>query len=70
MADNKDKHAAAENISQILNVQASYLILLFLLLLTIAWIIEPPHEKPTKWAVRPAKTQISLGIRPLWSESS
>ena len=25
--------------------------------------------KPTKW-VRPAKTQISLGIRPVWSESS
>ena len=26
--------------------------------------------KPTKWFVRPAKTQISLGIRPVWSESS
>ena len=26
--------------------------------------------KPTKWYVRPAKTQISLGIRPVWSESS
>ena len=25
--------------------------------------------KPTKW-LRPAKTQISLGIRPVWSESS
>ena len=25
--------------------------------------------KPTKWSVRPAKTQISLGIRPVWSES-
>ena len=25
--------------------------------------------KPTKWPVRPAKTQISLGIRPVWSES-
>ena len=25
--------------------------------------------KPTKW-VRPVKTQISLGIRPVWSESS
>ena len=25
---------------------------------------------PTKWHVRPAKTQISLGIRPVWSESS
>ena len=26
--------------------------------------------KPTKWHVRPAKTPISLGIRPVWSESS
>ena len=26
--------------------------------------------KPLKWHVRPAKTQISLGIRPVWSESS
>ena len=26
--------------------------------------------KPTKWGVRPAKTQINLGIRPVWSESS
>ena len=26
--------------------------------------------KPTKWYVRPAKTQISLGIRPIWSEFS
>ena len=26
--------------------------------------------KPTKWQVRPAKTQISLGIRPIRSESS
>ena len=26
--------------------------------------------KPTKWHVRPAKTQINLGIHPVWSESS
>ena len=26
--------------------------------------------KPTKWHVRPSKTQISLDIRPVWSESS
>ena len=24
--------------------------------------------KPTKWPLRPARTQISLGIRPVWSE--
>ena len=27
-------------------------------------------SKPTKWPVHPAKTQISLGIRPVWSEFS
>ena len=26
--------------------------------------------KPTKWPLRPAKTQLSLCIRPVWSESS
>ena len=26
--------------------------------------------KPTKWQVRPVKTQISLGVYPDWSESS
>ena len=28
---------------------------------------EPRHDKTKKMAVRPAKTQISLGIHPLWS---
>ena len=32
-------------------------------------IIEPPRDKTNNVAVRPAKTQISLGIRPIWSES-
>ena len=31
---------------------------------------ETPHEKTNKVAVCPAKTQISLGIRPVWSGSS
>ena len=31
---------------------------------------EPRHDKTNKMCVRPAKTQISLGIRPVWSESS
>ena len=26
---------------------------------------EPPHDKTNKVSVRPAKTQISLGIRPV-----
>ena len=32
--------------------------------------IEPPHVKTNNVTVRPAKIQISLGIRPVWSESS
>ena len=28
-----------------------------------ALLIEPPHDKTSKMTVRPAKTQISLGIR-------
>ena len=31
---------------------------------------EPRYDKTNKVNVRPAKTQISLGIRPVWSESS
>ena len=31
---------------------------------------EPRHDKTNKMCVRPAKTQISLGIRPVWSQSS
>ena len=35
-----------------------------------ATIIELRHDKTNKMSVHPAKTQISLGIRPVWSESS
>ena len=31
---------------------------------------EPRHDKTNKVTVRPAKTQIGLGIRPVWLESS
>ena len=34
------------------------------------WSAEPRHDKTNKMAVRPAKTQISLDIRLVWSESS
>ena len=32
--------------------------------------VEPRHDKTNRMSVRPANTQISLGIRPVWSESS
>ena len=31
---------------------------------------EPRHDKTNKMAVHPSKTQVSLGILPVWSESS
>ena len=31
---------------------------------------EPQHDKTNKMTVRPVKTQISLGIHTVWSESS
>ena len=31
---------------------------------------EPSHDKSKKMTVRPAKSQVSLGIRPVWLESS
>ena len=35
------------------------------------WVLnEPPHDKTNRMTVPSAKTQISLGIRPVWSESS
>ena len=33
-------------------------------------VYEPRHDKTNRMSVRPAKTQISLGICPVWSESS
>ena len=42
-----------------------------LLLEVLSWHIiphEPWHDKTNNMAVRPVKTQISLGIRPVWSE--
>ena len=33
-------------------------------------VYDPPHDKTNKMTVRPAKTQIRLGIRPVWSHSS
>ena len=36
----------------------------------LATLYEPQHDKTNKITVRPAKTRISLGIRPVRSESS
>ena len=36
----------------------------------ISFVFEPRHDKTNKMSVRPAKTQNSLGIHPVWSESS
>ena len=44
----------------------SKLLLVFYPLTTLSRLM----TKPTKWHMRPAKSQISLGISPVWSESS
>ena len=36
----------------------------------LALLFEPRHDKTNKMSVHPMKTQISLGIRPVWPESS
>ena len=43
---------------------------LLLFHLSIESWFELPYDKTNNVAVRPAKTQISLGIHPVWSESS
>ena len=40
------------------------------MLLDLELKIELPHDKTNKMTVRPMKTQISLGFRRVWSESS
>ena len=40
------------------------------LMMMILWNLSHLMTKPIKWSVCPAKTQISLGICPVWSESS
>ena len=37
--------------------------------MSYVWDMSQGMTKPTKWHVHPAKTQISQGIRPVWSES-
>ena len=47
-----------------------FIIIRFCLRLILFVIIGPRHDKTSKMSVRPAKTQINLSIRPVWSESS
>ena len=44
----------------------------FIVSIPLWWkaLFELPHDKTNKITVRPAKSQISLGICPVWSESS
>ena len=51
-----DWHATYENCNEL-----SYVDIFLTELWAASW------QTPTKWHVRPAKTQISLGIRPVWS---
>ena len=44
--------------------------LIFIVQLHRYYNMSRPMTKPTKWHMRPVKTQISLGSRPVWSASS
>ena len=65
---NVAKHALSSKVFSPLFTQAWKLLPGYLLFLLS--IYEPQHVKTNIMTVRPAKTQISLGIRPDWSESS
>ena len=59
--------------SEIIEIQIVYMkILQCIAVNAIFWknLNEPPHDKTNKMTVCQAKTRISLGIRPVWSESS
>ena len=49
---------------------AFYLLSMLLESYPIQSLHEPPHDKTSKVSVRPAKTQISLGIRPVFAVRS
>ena len=44
--------------------------IVYIINISCCTLFEPPRDKTDKMTVRPAKTQITLGIRPVWSESS
>ena len=67
MCNNKNKHSGRVSCSA---CNAFMFVLSCSDSLILPIIIEPPNDKPNKMTVRPAKTQISLGICPVWSESS
>ena len=60
----------SENLGKLL-ITATFWLPEFFQIFTVYFpgIFEPRHDKTNKMSVHPAKTQISLDIRPVWSES-
>ena len=54
---------------RLLHISFCSLFVFFCFFVPNSWLslFEPPHDKTNKMTVRQAKTQISLGIRPVWS---
>ena len=48
----------------------SFYNIFIIVFISLLWYLSRSTTKPTKWPVRPAKTQISLGFRPVWSKTS
>ena len=66
--ERKRTHYINKQFFTVVSIRSSYDLLLVWDCMCISY--EPPHDKISNVVVRPAKTQISLGIRPVWSESS
>ena len=71
-----DLHRAVWSVSTVFAVDPDHLHCLpcpkitGIITVTVLWYLSRSMTKPTKWHVHPAKTQISLGICLVWSESS
>ena len=63
--EQKRTHYINKQIFTVVSIRSSYDQLLVWDCMCISY--EPPHDKTSNVVVRPAKTQISLGIRPVWS---
>ena len=66
--ENKIIQVDDEENSYVQQIMATYIRYLYASVFTS--LNEPQHDKTNKMSVRPAKTQISMGIHPVWSESS
>ena len=66
---NQNKQQKLRIIMVITDICVLYFMILLLLTFSCSMWSELPHDKSNKMTVRPVKTQVSLKICPVWSES-